>query len=410
MLKKRNIVALAGVVFHLMIGSVYAWSVFTDPIISQTNWSETAVSFAFSLAIFCLGMSAAFMGKAVEKFGPTVTGTFASIFFGAGIAMTGLAIHFHSILLLYLGYGVIGGIGLGAGYVTPVSTIVKWFPDRRGLAAGLAIMGFGFASLLVSPVARFLMSTVGLEKTFYILGLTYFIVMLISAQFIKKPKENEVPQVLDKKTTVHSTYLNKQYTADQALKTRSFKLLWLMFFINITCGIGLVSAASPMAQSMTDMTVAQATLMVGIIGLFNGFGRLVWATLSDYIGRPNTFSTIFITSILMLALMLVFKLPIIFTIALCLLLSCYGAGFSVIPAYLGDVFGTKELGAIHGYSLTAWAMAGLVGPILLSVTHQILNTYSVTIFVFIVIDIIAMFISYYIRKDFVQIVSETSTK
>nr|WP_321315343.1 OFA family MFS transporter [uncultured Ligilactobacillus sp.] len=402
MFKKRNVVAFAGVVFHLMIGSVYAWSVFSKPIVAATHWSESAVSFAFSLAIFCLGMSAAFMGKAVEKFGPTATGVFSSIFFGAGIALTGLSIHLHSLPLLYLGYGIIGGIGLGAGYVTPVSTIVKWFPDRRGLAAGLAIMGFGFASLVTSPIAQYLMDTVGLVNTFYILGLAYFVVMITASFFIKKPKENELPKTMNEKMVIRSTYLNgKQFTANEAVKTRSFRLLWLMFFINITCGIGLVSAASPMAQSMTGMSVAKATIMVGIIGLFNGFGRLAWATLSDYIGRPNTFSLIFITDIVMLILMLIFKLPMVFTVALCLLLSCYGAGFSVIPAYLSDVFGTKELGAIHGYALTAWAVAGLVGPVLLSVTHQILHTYTVTITVFVIIDLLALLVSYYIRKDFV---------
>ena len=403
MKKNRNVVAFAGVMFHLMIGSVYAWSVFSKPIIAQTHWSEASVSFAFSLAIFCLGMSAAFMGKAVEKFGPTVTGTVSSILFGSGIALTGLAIHLHSLILLYLGYGVIGGIGLGAGYVTPVSTIIKWFPDRRGLATGLAIMGFGFAALLTSPIAQALIKAVGIVKTFYILGLVYFVVMIISAQFIKRPNEDEIPKVENAKTTIKSTFLDgKQFTANEAVKTRSFRLLWLMFFINITCGIGLVSAASPMAQSMTGMSVAKAAVMVGIIGLFNGFGRLVWATLSDYIGRPNTFSLIFIVDILMLVLMLIFKLPFIFTIALCLLLSCYGAGFSVIPAYLGDVFGTKELGAIHGYVLTAWAVAGMVGPVLLSVTHELLHTYTVTIIAFIIIDVIALFFSYHIRKDFVR--------
>lgn len=264
-------------------------------------------------------------------------------------------------------------------------------------------MGFGFAALLTSPIAQALIKAVGIVKTFYILGLVYFVVMIISAQFIKRPNEDEIPKVENAKTTIKSTFLDgKQFTANEAVKTRSFRLLWLMFFINITCGIGLVSAASPMAQSMTGMSVAKAAVMVGIIGLFNGFGRLVWATLSDYIGRPNTFSLIFIVDILMLVLMLIFKLPFIFTIALCLLLSCYGAGFSVIPAYLGDVFGTKELGAIHGYVLTAWAVAGMVGPVLLSVTHELLHTYTVTIIAFIIIDVIALFFSYHIRKDFVR--------
>ncbi len=396
MTKTRNRygVAMAGVVLHLMIGGVYAWSVFTKPISQQTGWRETAVSFAFSLAIFFLGMSAAFMGRLVEKFGPTVTGTIASICYGSGIALTGLAVQSHQLWLLYLAYGVIGGLGLGSGYVTPVSTIIRWFPDKRGLATGLAIMGFGFAALLTGPVAQKLMATVGVANTFYILGAFYFLVMIVAAQFIKKPRPHELPQAIAQNA-------QRLSLTGQELRTRTFAFLWFMFFINITTGIGLVSAASPMAQNMTTMTASAAAVMVGILGLFNGFGRLAWATLSDYIGRPLTYSLIFILDIAMLFVLLFFKTPFIFALALCLLLSCYGAGFSVIPAYLGDVFGTKQLGAIHGYILTAWAAAGMVGPVLLSYTHQVLHNYYVTLVAFVIIDVVAMLVSVLIQRDFV---------
>ena len=396
MAKTRNRygVAIAGVILHLMIGGVYAWSVFTKPISAYTGWKETSVSFAFSLAIFFLGMSAAFMGRLVEKFGPTVTGTISSICYGSGIALTGLAIQSHHLWLLYLAYGVIGGLGLGSGYVTPVSTIVRWFPDKRGLATGLAIMGFGFAAMLTGPVAQHLMALVGIANTFYV------VVMIVAAQFIKKPRPHELPQAIAENAQ-RVSLTNQELTANQALKTRTFAFLWFMFFINITTGIGLVSAASPMAQNMTTMTASAAAVMVGIIGLFNGFGRLAWATLSDFIGRPLTYSLIFVLDILMLFVLLFFKTPFIFALALCLLMSCYGAGFSVIPAYLGDVFGTKELGAIHGYILTAWAAAGMVGPILLSYTHQVLHNYYVTLIVFVIIDALAMIVSVWIQRDFV---------
>lgn len=386
---------------HLMIGSVYAWSVFTEPIAKQTGWTEASVAGAFSIAIFFLGMSAAFMGRIVEAAGPRLTGTISSILYSVGIILTGYSIHIHSLLLLYIAYGVIGGLGLGSGYVTPVSTIIKWFPDKRGLATGLAIMGFGFAAMLTGPVAQNLIASVGLEKTFYILGTFYFVVMIISAQFIRKPNSSKESVSLEKKGIRITT--GPELTANQAVKTKSFVLLWFMFFINITCGIGLVSAASPMAQEMTGMSAAAAAVMVGIIGLFNGFGRLIWATLSDFIGRPITFSAIFIVNVVMLSTILTFSTPLVFVIALCLVLSCYGAGFSVIPAYLGDVFGTKELGAIHGYILTAWAVAGIVGPLLLSFTHQILHSYSVTLIVFIIIDILALISSFWIQRGFIKI-------
>ncbi|AUJ30697.1 MAG: OFA family MFS transporter [Liquorilactobacillus hordei] len=397
----RYIVAFAGIMLHLMIGSVYAWSVFTEPIAKQTGWTEASVAGAFSIAIFFLGMSAAFMGRIVEAAGPRLTGTISSILYSVGIILTGYSIHIHSLLLLYIAYGVIGGLGLGSGYVTPVSTIIKWFPDKRGLATGLAIMGFGFAAMLTGPVAQNLIASVGLEKTFYILGTFYFVVMIISAQFIRKPNSSKESVSLEKKGIRITT--GPELTANQAVKTKSFVLLWFMFFINITCGIGLVSAASPMAQEMTGMSAATAAVMVGIIGLFNGFGRLIWATLSDFIGRPVTFSAIFIVNVVMLSTILTFSTPLVFVIALCLVLSCYGAGFSVIPAYLGDVFGTKELGAIHGYILTAWAVAGIVGPLLLSFTHQILHSYSVTLIVFIIIDILALISSFWIQRGFIKI-------
>ena len=399
-LLKRYGIALAGVVFHLMIGGVYAWSVFTKPIVRQTGWRESSVAFAFSLAIFFLGMSAAFMGRLVEKFGPSTVGTISSIFYGTGIALTGLAIHNRQLWLLYLAYGVIGGLGLGSGYVTPASTIVRWFPDKRGLATGLAIMGFGFAALLTGPVALRLILTIGLVNAFYVLGLFYFVVMIIAAQFIKKPQPHELPTVIAQ-NAARVSLTNQEMSASQAVRTRCFASLWFMFFINITTGIGLVSAASPMAQNMTVMTPATAAIMVGIIGLFNGFGRLAWATLSDYIGRPLTYSLIFVLDVVMLLILIIFKQPFIFALALCLLMSCYGAGFSVIPAYLGDVFSTKELGAIHGYVLTAWAAAGMVGPLLLSWTHQVLHNYYVTLIVFIIIDLLAMIVSLRIQKGFV---------
>lgn len=396
MKRNRYVVALAGVVLHLMIGSVYAWSVFTKPIAAETGWSIKAVTFAFSLAIFFLGMSAAFMGRLVEKYGPTVTGTVSAILFGLGVMLTGVAIGAHQLWLFYVCYGVIGGVGLGAGYVTPVSTIIKWFPDKRGLATGLAIMGFGFAALLTSTVANHLLSlkSVGLEKTFYILGAVYLVVMLLAAQLIKRPQPGEVPV----QTNLPKSSTGVQMKANDALKTPAFYCLWFMFFINITTGIGLVSMASPMAQEMVNMDAAKAAALVGIIGLFNGFGRLIWASLSDYIGRPLTYTLIFVVDILCLGTILYLRQELLFSIALCLLLSCYGAGFSVIPAYLGDVFGTRELGALHGYTLTAWAVAGMVGPTIITYTSHG-SDYSKTLLIFIIIDVISLLVSFFVKTQ-----------
>ncbi|EPD01373.1 MFS permease-like protein [Lacticaseibacillus paracasei subsp. paracasei Lpp125] len=397
MSKRRYLVAIGGILLHLMIGSVYAWSVFTGPIAKQTGWALSSVTVAFSIAIFFLGMSAAFMGRLVERFGPQLTGTVAALLYGSGILLTGLAVQLESLPLLYIGYGVVGGLGLGAGYVTPVSTIIAWFPDKRGLATGMAIMGFGFAAMLTGPIAQNLIAGIGLVPTMYVLGTAYLLIMLTAAQVIRKPRPGEVPAAdIAKSVSLTGTAM----TANQAVKTRSFRYLWLMFFINITCGIGLVAVASPMAQQQTGMSAATAAMMVGVVGLFNGFGRLAWATLSDLIGRPLTYTLIFTVDVAMLAGILVFSSPLLFGIALCLIMSCYGAGFSVIPAYLGDVFGTKQLGAIHGYVLTAWAVAGVVGPTLLSLSDQYFHSYTYSLIFFVALELVAFILSIRIRRQF----------
>lgn len=395
----RYIVAISGIILHLMLGSTYAWSVYRNPIMEETGWSAPSVAFAFSLAIFFLGLSAAFMGRLVEKFGPRVTGTISAVLYALGNILTGVAIDRQELWLLYFAYGILGGLGLGAGYITPVSTIIKWFPDKRGLATDLAIMGFGFASLLTSPIAQVLIADFGVSKTFYILGVIYFVVMFVVSQFIKRPTEEELASLSKASTKKHSTTpAEKGMTANQALKTKEFYLLWLMLFINISCGLGLISAASPMAQDMTGMSAEAAALMVGILGLFNGFGRLLWAALSDYIGRPLTFTLLLVVSLIISALLLVAHAPIIFIIAMSLVITCYGAGFSLLPAYLSDIFGTRELAAIHGFALTAWAMAGLAGPILLSSTYELFNNYTTTLLVFIVIYLIALLLSLYLTR------------
>ncbi|ENV4707750.1 MFS transporter, partial [Streptococcus pyogenes] len=209
---KRYIIAIAGILLHLMLGSTYAWSVYRNPILQETGWDQAPVAFAFSLAIFCLGLSAAFMGNLVEQYGPRLTGTVSAILYASGNMLTGLAIDRKEIWLLYIGYGVIGGLGLGAGYITPISTIIKWFPDKRGMATGFAIMGFGFASLLTSPIAQWLIETEGLVATFYLLGLIYLIVMLFASQLIIKPTAAEIA-ILDKKRLQNNSYLIEGMTA-----------------------------------------------------------------------------------------------------------------------------------------------------------------------------------------------------
>ncbi|HHJ9418938.1 TPA: OFA family MFS transporter, partial [Streptococcus pyogenes] len=375
---KRYIIATAGILLHLMLGSTYAWSVYRNPILQETGWDQAPVAFAFSLAIFCLGLSAAFMGNLVEQYGPRLTGTVSAILYASGNILTGLAIDRKEIWLLYIGYGVIGGLGLGAGYITPISTIIKWFPDKRGMATGFAIMGFGFASLLTSPIAQWLIETEGLVATFYLLGLIYLIVMLFASQLIIKPTAAEIA-ILDKKRLQSNSYLIEGMTAKEALKTKSFYCLWVILFINITCGLGLISVVAPMAQDLTGMSPEMSAIVVGAMGIFNGFGRLVWASLSDYIGRRVTVILLFLVSIIMTISLIFAHSSLIFMISIATLMTCYGAGFSLIPPYLSDLFGAKELATLHGYILTAWAIAALTGPMLLSITVEWTHNYLLTL-------------------------------
>ncbi|HEQ8948964.1 TPA: OFA family MFS transporter [Streptococcus pyogenes] len=394
---KRYIIATAGILLHLMLGSTYAWSVYRNPILQETGWDQAPVAFAFSLAIFCLGLSAAFMGNLVEQYGPRLTGTVSAILYASGNMLTGLAIDRKEIWLLYIGYGVIGGLGLGAGYITPISTIIKWFPDKRGMATGFAIMGFGFASLLTSPIAQWLIETEGLVATFYLLGLIYLIVMLFASQLIIKPTAAEIA-ILDKKRLQNNSYLIEGMTAKEALKTKSFYCLWVILFINITCGLGLISVVAPMAQDLTGMSPEMSAIVVGAMGIFNGFGRLVWASLSDYIGRRVTVILLFLVSIIMTISLIFAHSSLIFMISIATLMTCYGAGFSLIPPYLSDLFGAKELATLHGYILTAWAITALTGPMLLSITVEWTHNYLLTLCVFIVLYILGLMVVLRLKK------------
>jgi MFS transporter, OFA family, oxalate/formate antiporter len=401
--KNRWLIALSAVGIHISIGSVYAWSVFTKPLQEQMGWGLKQISFTFSLAILFLGLSAAFLGHFVEKFGPRAAGTLSALFFGVGIAGAGLAIHLESLLLLYLCYGMIAGIGLGVGYITPVSTLIKWFPDRRGLATGLAIMGFGFASLVSSPIMNHLIETYGISNTFYILGSAYFMIIFCSAQYLAPPKEGWVPKGLEaaakKSGTMNRNKDLRQLTANEAVRTRQFWALWVMLFINVTCGIAILSVASPMAQELAGLSAAGAATMVGIMGLFNGSGRIAWATISDYIGRPNVYTLFFAFQIVAFFMLPNITVGLLFSIMVYMIMTCYGGGFASIPAYIGDLFGTKQLGAIHGYILTAWAAAGLVGPIFVSWVRETTGSYQGTLVIFSGIFVLALAVSLLIRLD-----------
>ncbi|QQD84300.1 OFA family MFS transporter [Jeotgalicoccus sp. ATCC 8456] len=397
--KNRWLIALAGVGIHISIGSVYAWSVFTTPLQESIGWSLSQVSFTFSIAILFLGLSAAFMGHFVEAKGPRKSGLVSTVFFALGMITAGFGIQLEMLWLLYVGYGVLGGIGLGIGYITPVSTLVKWFPDRRGMATGLAIMGFGFAAMIASPVMRFLIESVGIPNTFFILGAIYFVIMLVASLYLEKPPEGYVPAGVVIEETKTASLDLAQLTANEAIKTKRFYFLWFMLFINVTCGIAILAVASPMGVEIAGLSAGAAAVMVGIMGVFNGAGRLIWASISDYIGRPNLYTIFFVLQIGVFAILPFTTNGILFQILLFIMITCYGGGFSAIPAYIGDIFGTKQLGAIHGYILTAWAAAGLAGPFIVAEIYEATQSYALSLYIFVAMFVVALIISIIIRFD-----------
>ncbi len=381
----RWMVPPAALAVHLCIGQAYAFSVFNAPLTkvigitasAPDDWTLTTLGWIFSLAIVCLGLSAAFAGKWLEKVGPRRTMFTAACCFGGGFLVAALGVRLHEIWLLYLGYGVIGGIGLGLGYVSPVSTLIRWFPDRRGMATGMAIMGFGGGAMIAAPLSVMLMkhfqsaTSVGVAETFVVLGIAYFISMTIGALAIRVPAPDWKPAGWTPPATTHKLVSRAHVHIDEALKTPQFYLIWLVLFLNVTAGIGILGQASVMIQESFKDTVSAAAAagFVGLLSLFNMGGRFVWASSSDWLGRKNTYFIFFA-----LGALLYYAVPqfaqggniVLFVLAYCAILSMYGGGFATVPAYLADMFGTAFVGGIHGRLLTAWAAAGVAGPALVN--------------------------------------------
>lgn len=308
--------------------------------------------------------------------------------FSTGLLGTAAAVHCQSAFLLYLFYGAIGGIGLGTGYITPVSTLVKWFPRHRGFATGLAIMGFGFAALIAGPAMRYLVDRFGLTENFLILAAAYALVMILSASYIRPPRKGEIPMLLEEvleeeiRKDGEKTAQAKGLTRKEAMHTWKWYVLWWIFFTNITCGIGLLAVASPMAQEIIGMSAAEAASLVGIIGIVNGAGRILWASVSDWIGRGVTYMIFFAFEVFAFYALAHVSDALLFEILVLAVISCYGGGFSCMPAFLSDLFGVKQLASIHGSILTAWGMAGVAGPLLLSFMKETTGGYAATLHLF----------------------------
>ncbi len=385
----RWLVPPAALCVHLCIGQAYAFSVFNLPMskligITQSapdDWKLTDLGWIFSIAIVFLGLSAAFAGTWLDRVGPRKAMFTAALCFAGGFFVSALGVQMHALWLIYLGYGVIGGCGLGIGYISPVKTLITWFPDRPGMATGMAIMGFGGGAFIASPLSVWLMAhfasatDVGVAPTFVVMGIIYLCFMLIGAAIVRVPAKGWAPAGYVAPITAQKLITNENVHVDQALKTPQFYLLWWVLCLNVTAGIGVLGQASAMSQEMFpgQITAVAAAGFVGVLSLANMAGRFIWASTSDYIGRRSTYMIFFLLGIVLYAAVpSTAKMGSVALFVLCyaIILSMYGGGFATIPAYLKDIFGTRYVGAIHGRLLTAWSVAGVLGPVLVNYIRQ----------------------------------------
>jgi len=367
-------VAAAGVVMQIALGAVYAWSVFRIPLTKTFGWTISQVTLTFTIAILMLGFAAFVGGLWMRKSGPRQVAIAAGILYGAGVFLASFS--GGHLYWLYFSYGVIGGIGIGLGYIVPVATLVKWFPDKRGMITGIAVAGFGAGALITAPIASRLIASVGVLKTFAILGVAYFVGVTVPAVFMKDPPAGFKPAGWQPSASQTKQRTTRDYTLGEALKKWQWYALWAILFLNTSAGISIISQAAPMAQEITHVTAAVAAGMVGIISIANGAGRFLWAWLSDAVGRRMVFLSMFLVQAVVFWMMPHVASFGTFTALAFIVLLCYGGGFGTMPAFATDYFGPTNVGSIYGLMLTAWGFAGVLGPTLIARIRQSTGHYS----------------------------------
>ena len=367
---KKWLIAITGTFIQLFLGTVYAWSFFQTPITEFTSWSNTQTAWAFSLAIFMLGLTAFWAGRKMPVYGPWKLAMLGGILYALGYIVSGFALANQSLILLYLGFGILGGIGLGMAYVTPVATVSAWFNEKQGLATGMVVMGFGLGALLMSKLLAPLflrISGENLSSTFYYVGIIMLVLIPILASFLQLPKSENPTATKSEKIPIA-----------EHIKTKSFVTIWLIFMINIVAGMIFISFQSPLLQDMlkakmpagTDfsdgsviasLASAGATL-IAVSSIFNGLGRFFWGSISDKIGRIQTFHILLALQAVIFGVLIFVREPIVFSILVCVVLLCYGGGFGVLPSLTRDMYGSKLMSSLYGAMLTAWGVGGIIGP------------------------------------------------
>jgi OFA family oxalate/formate antiporter-like MFS transporter len=383
-------IAVAAVCMQICLGAVYGWSVFKKPLMTGEHWTETSVQFNFTLAILMLGIGTIIGGLWLDKVGPRKVATTAGVIYGLGYFLSAFAAAHHSLNGLYAGYGILGGIGMGMGYICPVATLVKWFPDRRGLMTGIAVCGYGFGALVMSPVAAWEIIQYSVATTFWTLGIVYLIVVVAAAQFYANPPQGWRPEGWEPRTAVAKSASSFDFTVSGAMGTWQFYLLFLLLFLNVSAGIMIISQASPMAQEMVGMKVLEAAGMVGVISICNGLGRVFWAWVSDFIGRAQVYFLLFLVQAVIFFLLPRIHDATLFTICFAVIGLCYGGGFGTMPSFTADFFGAKYMGGIYGIILLAWGLAAVPSPIMIARIHQNLGRYTPAVDAITVVMVVAL--------------------
>jgi OFA family oxalate/formate antiporter-like MFS transporter len=396
----RWVIAIAGIVMQVALGAVYAWSVFTKPLQTAFNWTNPQVTATFSITIFTLGVAAFVGGLWMNRAGPRTVGMAAGVLYGIGVFLASFSAN--NLWALYLTYGLLGGFGIGLGYIVPVATLVKWFPDRRGFITGVAVAGFGAGALVTAPIATQLIGSVGVLQTFAYLGIAYLILVTGAASLMRNPPAGYSPPGWTPSAAQQSQRAAKDLTLGEALRTWQWYALWALLFLNVTAGISIISQASPMAQEITGVTAVAAAGLVGLISVANGSGRFLWAWLSDFIGRKWVFLTMFL-----LQAALFFIMPSVSAFALFATLAfvialCYGGGFGTMPAFAADYFGAKNVGPIYGLMLTAWGTAGVVGPLLIAFLRQSTGAWGNALYIIAGIMLVSAIVPFIVRPPKAQ--------
>ena len=366
-------IAAAGFLMQMVLGAVYAWSVFRTPLVKQFHWSIEDVTFTFTVSIFVLGVAAFFGGLWLNKKGPRVVALTGGFLYGLGVFLASFSAN--KLWWLYLSYGVIGGIGVGLSYIVPIAVLVKWFPDRRGLITGIAVGGFGAGALVTAPIATRLIQSVGVLHTFAYLGIAYLVITVATGYFMQTPPAGWKPEGWEPSKTQNAQRAGGDYTLGGALKTWQWWALWLLLFLNTSAGISIISQESPMFQEIAKASVIIAAGMVGIASIGNAVGRIFWAWVSDAITRRWTFVVMFVIQVGLFWLLPSLSSVAILTVVSFIILMCYGGGFGTMPAFAADYFGSKNVGPIYGLMLTAWGTASAFGPLLIGYMRESSGSY-----------------------------------